>query len=68
MKPSGCVVPLRRRHEEIGEPPVMGLLIAAHGRELLVMDNLAAMVYTERAALFAARSQAADLSAQTTGA
>ena len=53
---------------EIGEPSWSRLLIAARGRELLVMHNLAAMAYTERAAFFAARSQGADLSVQRTGA
>ena len=62
------MVPLRRRHEEMGEPLVIGLLIAARERELLVMHDLAAMADTERAAFFAARSQGADMSAQRTGA
>jgi hypothetical protein len=68
MKLSGRVVPLRRRHEEIGKPLVIGLLIAARGHELLVMHNVAAMADTERAAFFAARSQGANMSAQRIGA
>ena len=52
----------------MGEPLVIGLLIAARERELLVMHDLAAMADTERAAFFAARSQGADMSAQRTGA
>ena len=55
------MVPLRRRHEEIDERSVIGLLIVARGRELLVMHNLAAMAETERAAFFAARCRCADV-------
>jgi hypothetical protein len=62
------VVPLRQQHDEIGEPSVIGLLIAARGRELLMMHNLAAMADTERAAFFAARCRCADVSVHDTGA
>jgi hypothetical protein len=62
------VVPVRHLHEEIGEPHVIGLLIAARGRELAVMHNLAAMADTERAAFFAARCRCADVSVHGTGA
>lgn len=58
------MVPLRRRHEEIGDPFVFALLIVARGRELLVMHNLAAVADTERAAFFAARCRCADVSVQ----
>jgi hypothetical protein len=47
---------------------VIGLLIAARGRELLVMHNLAEIADTERAAFFAARCRRADLSANKAGA
>ena len=44
------------------QPSVIGLLIAARRRELLVMHNLAAMAATEQAAPFAARCPRADVS------
>ena len=47
---------------------MIALLAVAGASELLVMHNLAAIVETERAAFFAARSQGADMSAQRTGA
>jgi hypothetical protein len=43
-------------------------LLAASADELLVMHCVAALADIERAAFFAARSQHADVSVQTTGA
>jgi hypothetical protein len=47
---------------------VVAILAAADVRELLMMHNVAAMADVERAAFFAARSQRADVTMQTTGA
>jgi hypothetical protein len=68
MKLSGCVVPLRRRHERITEFCVVAIFAETGGGELLVTHHVAAMDDIERAAFFAARSQRADPSVQQTGA
>jgi len=62
------VVPLHRRHDESGETSTVAVVAAVGLGELLMMQNVAAMVDIERAAFFAARSQGADVSAQRTGA
>jgi hypothetical protein len=53
---------------KIGEPSLVAILAAAGRCELQVMHDVVAMLRVERVAFFAARSQRADASMQTTGA
>ena len=62
------MVPLHRRHDEIGNTSTVAVVAALGLSELLMMQNVAALVDIERAAFFAARSQGADMSVQRTGA
>src|SRR5262245_28459187 len=64
----GMSGPLPRRTERLRAPTLVAIVATAASSELLMIQNVVAMVDIERAAFFAARSQGADLSAQRTGA